>query len=348
LCKHALVGATATESDLLLASLPTPLQLVEHAGKVLWVKRDDATSTRYGGNKARKLGHYLLQARARGKHILLTVGAAGSHHVLATAVHGQAAGLQVEAVLMPQHWTTHAERNLRGTLGAGTKVHCASNYVHAALVIAKLRARASALWVPLGGSSAKASVGYADAAHECARQLQIQRSAPFANLSHVVALGSGGTAAGLAVGLWEAAKASEERCGRLFAVAISGPVWALRASLYAQILAVARERGHGLRAAARIWANVVVVGSELGDGYGIPSAGGNAAADWAQGAALETDATYTSKALAFALARASSRAPSVVYWHTLADSARAAPLFADAPPLRPEVRGKLFPTAPPR
>ena len=82
---------------------PTPLVLAEEVsssvGCEVWVKRDDQTHPRYGGNKVRKLAPLLADARARGVTHVLTLGAAGSHHVLATAVHGGAMGLTVEAAL---------------------------------------------------------------------------------------------------------------------------------------------------------------------------------------------------------------------------------------------------------
>ena len=52
----------------------------------MWVKRDDLTSPIYGGNKVRKLERLIPEALARGKKRIITVGAVGSHHVLATAV----------------------------------------------------------------------------------------------------------------------------------------------------------------------------------------------------------------------------------------------------------------------
>src|SRR4051812_6441451 len=50
----------------------------------LWIKHDDLSGTVYGGNKVRKLEFLLGEARARGARRLVTLGAIGSHHVLAT------------------------------------------------------------------------------------------------------------------------------------------------------------------------------------------------------------------------------------------------------------------------
>src|SRR5262249_60604854 len=57
---------------------PTPLEAAPALGPGVWVKRDDLTSARCGGNKVRKLELLLADARTRGRRSVLTVGAAGS------------------------------------------------------------------------------------------------------------------------------------------------------------------------------------------------------------------------------------------------------------------------------
>ena len=55
-----------------LTTLPTPVAPLERLAQAsgiasLWIKRDDATGTLYGGNKPRKLELLLGAARARGR-----------------------------------------------------------------------------------------------------------------------------------------------------------------------------------------------------------------------------------------------------------------------------------------
>ncbi|HJR24948.1 MAG TPA: hypothetical protein VJ804_05710, partial [Acidimicrobiales bacterium] len=69
--------------------LPTPVDRIDDR---FWVQRDDLTDSRYGGNKVRKLEHLLAIAARRGGPVL-TAGATGSHHVVATAVHAGRLGL---------------------------------------------------------------------------------------------------------------------------------------------------------------------------------------------------------------------------------------------------------------
>ena len=101
------------------------------------MKNDGVSAEPYGGNKVRKLELVLADAARRGARRLVTTGAGGSHHVLATAIYARAVGLPVVAVLCPQPWTEHAEATLRASLGAGIEV----------------RVFGSMATVPLGGAA---------------------------------------------------------------------------------------------------------------------------------------------------------------------------------------------------
>ncbi|NNM51121.1 MAG: hypothetical protein HKM02_02700 [Pseudomonadales bacterium] len=63
----------------------TPVQKMGGAAGSLWVKRDDETHAVYGGNKVRKLELILGAARDRGIKRMVTFGAIGTHHGVATA-----------------------------------------------------------------------------------------------------------------------------------------------------------------------------------------------------------------------------------------------------------------------
>lgn len=79
----------------LFQSRVTPVTELPVGGSVLWVKRDDETHELYGGNKVRKLSAILSELAAEGSEKIVTVGAAGSHHVLATCLFGAAHGFHV-------------------------------------------------------------------------------------------------------------------------------------------------------------------------------------------------------------------------------------------------------------
>jgi len=85
---------------------PTPARELTHLqdqrGRApVWIK-DDGAYTPIGGNKARKLEWLLADARRRGKRTILTGGALGTNHGLATALFARRLGMRTVLVLVPQ------------------------------------------------------------------------------------------------------------------------------------------------------------------------------------------------------------------------------------------------------
>jgi len=312
---------------------PTPVEHLTRLSRVgdagdptfapcdLWVKREDLTHPAYGGNKVRKLERILVEARARGVRRIVTVGAAGSHQVLATALFGRQAGFDVEAVLLPQPRSEHAVANLRAALGLGARVFPVRSYAAAPWAIVRrlyaprggLAGHGPTLYVPVGGSNRQGTLGYVDAARELAKQIR-EGAMPEPDVA-VVTLGSGGTAAGLAAGL-----AIEGLKTRVVGVAVAAPVWGV--SLAARWLAWRCGRWR---------VRLRVEGRYLGRGYGHRTPSGDRATMLAEASGLTLDPTYTAKAFAAALDLvASGRHRHVLYVHTLS-SAPMAPLLAGAP-----------------
>lgn len=279
------------------------------AAAALWVKRDDRVSAIYGGNKVRKLEHLLGAAREAGKRRILTVGAAGSHQVVALAIFGAELGFTVDAVLVPQPWSAHAERNLRVALAHGLRAHPVPAWSLAPLAVARHWSREAA-FVPLGGSSVRGSLGFVAAARELASQVARGELPEPAEV--VVAMGSGGTAAGLAAGFEQ-----EGLRTRVVGVAISPPAIALSVAARRLAFATARALGASRRASARAARRIVVDARFLGGGYGVPTPEGERATEVAARGGLVLDPAYTSKSFAAALARAREGRGPVVFWHTL-------------------------------
>ena len=332
-----------------LAELPTSAEplpsLSKWAGAELWVKRDDRTAARYGGNKVRKLEYLLGEALAREADTLVTAGAAGSHHALATAIFGAEQGFAVHAVLMPQRHSAHVEEQLRGVLAAGAHVHPVRS---AALTVPAMTAIAARLKmrglrpfvIPFGGSSVAGVLGHVEAGLELARQFEAgvvpEPDAIF------VALGSGGTAAGLAVGL-----AAAGITARVVGVRVVARALVTRGRLGAMIdRAVSHLRGLDERfpdVAAAAREHLVIDHREYGEGYGEPTAGGRNAQRLArEHAGLTLEPTYTAKAFASVLRHARDEYPGgrLLYVHTLS-SADLHASTAGAPPL-PSSLARLF------
>jgi 1-aminocyclopropane-1-carboxylate deaminase/D-cysteine desulfhydrase-like pyridoxal-dependent ACC family enzyme len=308
-----------------LGRFPTPVTAaptLSRPGSDLWIKRDDKTHEVYGGNKVRKLEFLLARALARGETRIVTVGAAGSHHVLATTYFGKQVGLEVEAVLVPQPPTDHVVEVLRADIRLGLKAFPVTSWSGAALAFA--RRVASGAWpITVGGSNVAGSLGYVRAARELAAQVRAGEL-PEPDVC-VVALGSGGTAAGLAAGF-----AAEGLKTRVVGACVSTPPWALRLLCFSLAGACARRAG---ASRAEMQGRLRIDERFLGDGYGCATSAGDDATAIAKGAGLTLDPTYTAKAFASALWHVRARAArNVLYWHTLS-SAPMAPLLEGAPAL---------------
>jgi 1-aminocyclopropane-1-carboxylate deaminase/D-cysteine desulfhydrase-like pyridoxal-dependent ACC family enzyme len=323
---------------LTLGRYPTPVERLDalsNARTELWVKRDDVTNPVYGGNKVRKLDWLLADARAHRAKRIITVGAAGSHHVLATTYFGHEEGFDVEAVLVPQPRTDHVAQVLRAAIGLGLQATPVESWAGAALAMARrMVTRGTDTYViPVGGSNRIGAMGYVAAARELAAQVRAGEM-PEPDVC-VVALGSGGTAGGLAAGL-----AAEGMSTRVVGVCVSKPPWALHklALLLAWTSAPKPARPH-LRLA--------VDTRFLGRGYGHAIPEGDEATSIARSAGLTLDPTYTAKAFASALWHVRARRGQVVlFWQTLS-SAPIEPLLSAAPVetnLSPRLRRLLLPT----
>jgi 1-aminocyclopropane-1-carboxylate deaminase/D-cysteine desulfhydrase-like pyridoxal-dependent ACC family enzyme len=316
-----------------LGRYPTPVERfvdLSNDRTVLWVKRDDRTSPEYGGNKVRKLERLLSRCLERGARRVLTVGAVGSHHVLATAYFGRKVGLEVEAVLVPQPRTQHVVDVLRAGLATGLRPVPVGSWAAVPFAVAS-RMRPGTAFVPIGGSNVLGSMGYVDAARELAAQVRAG-ALPEPDVC-VVALGSGGTAAGLVAGFL-----AEGMTTRVVGVSVATPPWLVRASARRLTAACARQVAAvasgdaAARSAARDWRPGLAIDERfLGGGYGHATDAGEAATLAASRVGLDLDPTYTAKAFASALWHVrANRGAHVLYWHTLS-SAPLEPLLANAP-----------------
>ncbi|HEX6527555.1 MAG TPA: D-cysteine desulfhydrase family protein [Streptosporangiaceae bacterium] len=195
----------ATRADLI--SRPTPLEAAPRLARAiglatedLWIKRDDLTGLGGGGNKARKLEHTAGAARAHGATTLVTSGAAQSNHARLTAAAGARLGLDVVLVLTGTPGDM-ASGNIALDGLFGARIVWAGEVGEAGLedavaaVAEELRAKGGRPEViPFGGSSVLGAQGYVEAGEELLAQLPRLTSA-------VVAVGSGGTMAGLVLAL---------------------------------------------------------------------------------------------------------------------------------------------------
>ena len=294
-----------------LGDWPTPLEpapaLARATGAdALWLKRED----RSGGNKVR--GLEFLLAGAAPDAVFVTVGGTGSTHCLATAIHSRRLGHRTVLAQFPQP-DTDASRAVAAATGevadlvvrAGTRAGLLGAVVRAWI---GARGLGAPRWIPGGGAHPRAVLGHLLAALELASQLDGPPD------TIVVPLGTGGTAAGISLGVawlgWPTTVVAVRVAPRLVANR-----W--------RTTRLARGAAHILEAADRQFripdsAFRIEVVDGLGAGYGHPSPAGERARLIAAEHGLRLDPTYGAKAFAVLLQLATGNVQRVVFWHTFA------------------------------
>jgi D-cysteine desulfhydrase len=320
-----------------LVARPTPIHRLERLsaklGTEIWIKRDDRTSPVYGGNKPRKLEFLLADARAQARKTVVTIGGLGTHHGLATTLFGRAAGFEVVLILFDQPVTKDVRRNLLLFQTHGARLVYAGPLTGEAWKdrLEAETARPGAYYIPGGGSSPVGTLGYVDAAFEVMGQIQ-RGEAPRPEAIFVAA-GSGGTLAGLSLGL-----ALAGFSGRLIGVRVApgaalSPEGLIR--LQGQALDLLRVLDPGMPQ-PRLSAPPLIL-DQYGPGYGHPTeAGERARALLAETEGIDLDPTYTAKAMAGLIDHIERKRPAgpVLFWQTFNSVALAPPTAGphDLPP----------------
>lgn len=295
-----------------LGRFPSPVEPVplDGARGRLWLKRDDLDAPAVGGNKVRAL-EFLLGGVVPGDTVL-TLGGEGSTHVLATAHHAARLGAHTVAIRWP-HEMHEAAHHVAALARAGCRDVLAARTIVDALVRAwwLRRRHPDWRWVPLGGSTPRGALGHVNAALELAAQ--VRAGLLPAPRRIVVALGSGGTSAGLLAGL-----ALTDLDAELVAVRVGPRIGANGTA----VLRLARRtmrllaRLTGAPLPAPIAARLRVLHAHYGGAYGRPLAAGTVAARFFADAGLRLEATYTAKAAAAALAIAREAEGDTLFWVT--------------------------------
>ncbi|MBK8265986.1 MAG: pyridoxal-phosphate dependent enzyme [Nannocystis sp.] len=313
---------------LALATLPTPLERARWLddGAEVWVKRDDQSSALYGGGKVRKLEWLLASERFGGSGPIVSVGGIASNHLVALALFLQRTGRPLHALTFEQPLTPHGRMNLAALMSLGAR------FWH-------VRRRAALPWAWLGyqlwakpvvrgefmapgASDGRGGLGFVEAGLELARQIA-EGAAPRPGQIYITG-GSAGAAAGLALGLAIAGVSTElrivaavERWGfnGLLLRRMLGQIFA---ELVAHGLGDSLGRGGvaGLLAGAGVtWS---IDHTQVGPGYGAPTAAGAEAVRLAAQHGLHLETTYTGKCLAALrgdLRGGRAQGP-VIFWNT--------------------------------
>ncbi len=263
-----------------LGSWPSPVKELSGLRQGLWMKDDGAIHPVYAGNKVRKLEYLLAGAEEE----IVTFGAMGSHHALATAVHATSLGHRVSVVTHPRHYSVHAERVLLATISKANMYPCDSHEsAHARLRVLG----ESQTVIPAGGSSPVGALGFVRAAIELGEQ--VRRGDLPAPRRIYVAAGTAGTLAGLAVGLPMAGLDTT-----VIGVRVVPDAWLT----VADVELLCRQTADLLDVTPGPW---LLDDRWLGEGYSVETASGLEAVKKAGQWDLNLETCYTGKAMAAAI-----------------------------------------------
>jgi len=187
-----------------LARLPTPIQklerLSEELGVELYVKRDDLTESVASGNKIRKLEYLLYDARRKGCDTLITCGGVQSNHCRATVAVAVRMGFACHLILRGEKPDVpNGNYLIDRILGATVDFYTREEFQRLSEIeretVARLEKEGRRPYlIPMGGSNATGSLGYIRMAGEL-------KNAGETFDAIYCALGSGGTYAGMMIGL---------------------------------------------------------------------------------------------------------------------------------------------------
>ena len=272
---------------------PTPVLEASALRPNLWIKDDGTSAPHYGGNKPRKLEFLLHDAPPR----VATMGACGSHHALATAVHGSRCGHDVHVVTFPRPANKHV-----GAVFAATKrraVTYEADDVFAARALLGALEDQGMQAIPAGGSSPIGAMGFVRAGQELIEQIE-SGVCPEPRRIYI-AMGTAGTIVGLSLALHNVGLATE-----VWGIRVVPDDWLTHADVERLVQDTASLTG--LAAAMPH-----IDDRWLGDGYGEPTEASLAAVNNARGI-VELESTYTGKAMAAACADECDGP--VLFWQT--------------------------------
>lgn len=195
-------------NSITLAQLPTPIEKLERLsalleGPQIYIKRDDLTGLEFSGNKVRKLEFLLAEALEQECDLVITCGSFQSNHARTTTVAAAKLGVKCHLVLRnTMGGALDGNLFLDRLMGAEIKYITPEEYARVDEIMAdlaeELRSKGHRPYViPEGGSNELGTLGYLKAAQELAEQLRrLKLQIDYI----VVAVGSGGTYAGMLLG----------------------------------------------------------------------------------------------------------------------------------------------------
>jgi D-cysteine desulfhydrase len=278
----------------------------------LWIKRDDLNAPIMGGNKVRALEFLLGSVRAG--DTVLTLGGAGSTHVLSTAIHARRLGAGTMAIRWQHDMNEIAELVSARVAQEVEYAKIGRTPAGALLRAGYLRLTRNVHFIPAGGGSPLGALGHVNAGLELASQIKRGKLPQPRRI--VLPLGTGTTMAGLAVGL-AIAGINIPIVGARVGPRLIANRTRVKSVVRATTRAIAEATGEKIPEVRQD--NLRVVHNVYGGAYGRPLlAATEAGAVLRALANIRLDATYSAKAFAAALdiARSDPDGGPTLFWLT--------------------------------
>lgn len=301
-----------------LATLPTPVEPLPALGPLAWVKRDDLTHDRYGGNKLRKLEFVLAEMRRQRASAVYTLGATGTNAGIAAAMVCADEQMPCTIITFPQPDSPTVQRNRQWLRHFGARFEPRTSLWRAVLryYLHPARLRRGSYFLFAGCSNPVSTFGYVNAVFE----LQEQVRAGLCPLPEeiVVPVSSASTLAGLTLGVALAGLPTRVTGIRVAAERL-GPFAACNEAVVRGLERQALALMHAAGAARelRTAPAVSLCGEYFGGGYGEATPAALAAIDtFREKTGLQLESTYSGKAAAAFLDRLATATGPVLFWNT--------------------------------
>lgn len=301
-----------------IAKLPTPIEALSQLAPNLWVKRDDKTNSLYGGNKIRKLEFILADVLRSEKKELVSFGAIGSNHGVATAIYCLQMDIPLRMILFKQPVTQHVQQNLKLMHRFNAQLNFQGSLLKAALkfYLSKWLKSRDRYYLFAGGSNVSGCIAFVNAAFELKQQIE-SGSTPEPDVIFCP-VGSSATLAGLSLGCMLAGLKS-----RLIGIRVApshiGPIPACTPSTVRKLQKSCYEELCRYEPSMRNkpLPDIQMLDDYYGSGYGHSSDEGLWAQQMFEQTQIELEPTYTAKTAAAALNFCANHSDqNVLYWHT--------------------------------
>jgi D-cysteine desulfhydrase len=309
-----------------LGCFPTPVERLEKLEaklglRSLWIKRDDLSGEIYGGNKVRTLEFGLAEAAKKETDLIFTYSALGSNWPLDCVTYTKLQGWPTDVLFFPRPLDSTKKKNLELTKKLARRVISTKSqltFVFALYFQLRKAAKESKVHLmPPGGTSPSTVLGYVNAVFELKEQCE-KGEAPIPDVIFCP-LGSGGTAAGLSIGLHLVGWPTQ-----VMAVRVVDFIVANRVSLNYLVRRTLNllQNFEDVSFAKKNWLNNVrIVHRYFGKGYSIPTPMGQKSIQLFESEENQLlDSTYTGKTFSAILDLAKQetfKTKHILFWQTL-------------------------------